>query len=88
MKDTAKKVSARTVEKLPLLMLTLLLLVLWPLFHYIVWTSATDGRAEKQFWADYVAVNQQFADTIVAHYRPGDISKSKDGPLILEFGVF
>lgn len=51
------------------------LLVLWPLFHYIVWTSATDGRAEKQFWADYVAVNQQFADTIVAHYRPGDISK-------------
>ncbi|SAM07399.1 hypothetical protein [Absidia glauca] len=57
--------------------------VLWPLFHYIVWTSATDGRAEKQFWADYVAVNQQFADTIVAHYRPGDIICVHDYHLLL-----
>jgi trehalose 6-phosphate synthase/phosphatase len=31
--------------------------------------------AEKQYWEDYVAVNQQFAQTIAAHYRPGDISK-------------
>jgi trehalose 6-phosphate synthase/phosphatase len=45
------------------------------LFHYIVWENATDGRSEKQFWADYVAVNQQFADTIVANYQQGDISK-------------
>lgn len=49
--------------------------VLWPLLHYLVWSKATDGRAEKQNWRDYVAVNQQFANTIVAHYRQGDISK-------------
>lgn len=50
-------------------------IVLWPLLHYLVWNKATDGRAEKQNWHDYVAVNQQFANTIVAHYRQGDISK-------------
>ncbi|KAI8096191.1 glycosyltransferase family 20-domain-containing protein [Halteromyces radiatus] len=57
--------------------------VLWPLFHYIVWANATDGRSEKKFWADYVAVNQQFADTIVANYRPGDIICIHDYHLLL-----
>lgn len=57
--------------------------VLWPLFHYIVWANATDGRAEKQFWADYVAVNQQFADTIVKNYQPGDLICVHDYHLLL-----
>lgn len=49
--------------------------VLWPLFHYLVWTNDNDGRSEKQYWEDYVAVNRQFAEVIAAQYRPGDISK-------------
>jgi trehalose 6-phosphate synthase/phosphatase len=49
--------------------------ILWPLFHYLVWSNKSDGRTEKQYWADYVSVNQQFADTIAANYRPGDVSK-------------
>jgi trehalose 6-phosphate synthase/phosphatase len=47
--------------------------ILWPLLHYLV--DGSDGRIEKKYWADYKAVNQTFADTVVAHYRPGDISK-------------
>ncbi|KAF9576760.1 threalose-6-phosphate phosphatase, partial [Lunasporangiospora selenospora] len=47
--------------------------VLWPLFHYILWDEATDGRIEKKSWDDYVFVNQQFADTIAEQYQPGDI---------------
>lgn len=49
--------------------------VLWPLFHYLVWTNDNDGRSEKQYWEDYVAVNRQFAEVIAAQYRPGDVSK-------------
>jgi trehalose 6-phosphate synthase/phosphatase len=47
--------------------------ILWPLLHYLV--DGSDGRIEKKYWADYKAVNQAFADTVAAHYRPGDISK-------------
>ncbi|KAG0315061.1 threalose-6-phosphate phosphatase [Dissophora globulifera] len=47
--------------------------VLWPLFHYILWDEATDGRTEKKNWEDYVFVNQQFADTVVEQYQAGDI---------------
>ncbi|KAI8137526.1 glycosyltransferase family 20-domain-containing protein [Fennellomyces sp. T-0311] len=57
--------------------------VLWPLFHYVVWSTATDGRAEKRHWADYKAVNQQFAQTIIDHYRPGDIIWIHDYHLLL-----
>ncbi|KAI9493872.1 glycosyltransferase family 20-domain-containing protein [Zychaea mexicana] len=57
--------------------------VLWPLFHYLVWTNATDGRNEKQYWKDYVAVNQQFADTVVAQYKKGDIICIQDYHLLL-----
>lgn len=48
-------------------------LVLWPLFHYILWDEATDGRIEKKSWDDYVFVNQQFADAILEQYQTGDI---------------
>lgn len=51
-------------------------IVLWPLFHYILWDEATDGRVEKRNWEDYVFVNQQFADAIVEQYQPGDIGRS------------
>ncbi|KAF9953593.1 threalose-6-phosphate phosphatase, partial [Modicella reniformis] len=49
--------------------------VLWPLFHYILWDEATDGRVEQKNWDDYVIVNQQFANAIVEQYMPGDIKR-------------
>lgn len=52
-------------------------LVLWPLFHYILWDEATDGREERRNWEDYVFVNQKFADAIVEQYQTGDISKDR-----------
>ncbi|KAG0052579.1 threalose-6-phosphate phosphatase [Gryganskiella cystojenkinii] len=57
--------------------------VLWPLFHYILWDEATDGRVEKKNWDDYVFVNQQFADAIVEQYQPGDIVWIHDYHLLL-----
>ncbi|KAF9583769.1 threalose-6-phosphate phosphatase [Lunasporangiospora selenospora] len=49
--------------------------VLWPLFHYILWDEATDGRIEKKNWDDYVFVNQQFADAVLEQYQTGDIER-------------
>ncbi|KAF9348931.1 threalose-6-phosphate phosphatase [Mortierella sp. AD094] len=57
--------------------------VLWPLFHYILWDEATDGRIEKKSWDDYVFVNQQFADAIAEQYRTGDIVWIHDYHLLL-----
>ncbi|KAI8605114.1 glycosyltransferase family 20-domain-containing protein, partial [Dissophora ornata] len=57
--------------------------VLWPLFHYILWDEATDGRIESQNWDDYLFVNQQFANAIVEQYRPGDIVWIHDYHLLL-----
>ncbi|KAG0338719.1 threalose-6-phosphate phosphatase [Podila humilis] len=57
--------------------------VLWPLFHYILWDEATDGREEKRNWDDYVFVNQKFADAIAEQYRHGDIIWIHDYHLLL-----
>ncbi|KAG0200935.1 threalose-6-phosphate phosphatase [Mortierella sp. NVP41] len=57
--------------------------VLWPLFHYILWDEATDGRQEKKNWDDYVFVNQQFTDAIIEQYQPGDIVWIHDYHLLL-----
>ncbi|KAF9362494.1 threalose-6-phosphate phosphatase [Mortierella sp. NVP85] len=57
--------------------------VLWPLFHYILWDEATDGRVEQKNWDDYVFVNQQFADAVVEQYTPGDIVWIHDYHLLL-----
>ncbi|OAD77688.1 glycosyltransferase family 20 protein, partial [Phycomyces blakesleeanus NRRL 1555(-)] len=57
--------------------------VLWPLFHYVVWSDSTNGQAEKKNWADYVAVNRQFADTIIKTYRQGDTICIHDYHLLL-----
>ncbi|KAI9247557.1 glycosyltransferase family 20-domain-containing protein [Helicostylum pulchrum] len=57
--------------------------VLWPLFHYLVWTNDSNGKSEKQYWEDYVAVNHQFAQVIASQYRPGDIIFINDYHLLL-----
>jgi trehalose-6-phosphate synthase len=52
-------------------------LVLWPLFHYMIWNDATDGRLESQQWEAYIKVNQQYADFVCEIYQQqeDDISK-------------
>ncbi|KAL9552630.1 hypothetical protein PS6_004380 [Mucor atramentarius] len=57
--------------------------VLWPVFHYLVQTSSGDSRAEKRHWDDYVAVNRQFADTIIDRYQENDIIFINDYHLLL-----
>ncbi len=51
--------------------------VLWPALHYAV----SDAPKTKLFYESaayerYVAVNQRFADAIIANYQEGDISES------------
>lgn len=49
--------------------------VLWPCLHYAVPDAPkTKYFYESASWAQYVAVNQKFADAIVANYEEGDIS--------------
>ncbi|ORX80015.1 hypothetical protein K493DRAFT_211498 [Basidiobolus meristosporus CBS 931.73] len=56
---------------------------LWPLLHYILWDSVGHGTREAQDWANYVKVNQKFADTVKEIYKPGDIIWIHDYHLIL-----
>src|SRR5262245_53982153 len=53
--------------------------VLWPLFHYL--TGQIPLRVEG--WEEYCAANQRFADTVVEHYRPGDLIWVHDYQLML-----
>ncbi|BFZ60882.1 threalose-6-phosphate phosphatase [Saitoella coloradoensis] len=57
--------------------------LLWPLFHYIVWSEVTDGRKEKVWWKEYIKFNQIFADKIVEIYQPGDVIWVHDYHLLL-----
>lgn len=56
---------------------------MWPLFNYIVWNDATDGRIEKTQWNYYEAVNQKYADTVVEQYQDGDTIWIHDYHLLL-----
>ncbi|TPX43022.1 hypothetical protein SeMB42_g04895 [Synchytrium endobioticum] len=53
---------------------------LWPLFHYILFDTVVH---ETKHWADYVTVNQKFADAVVAAYEPNDIIWVHDYHLLL-----
>ncbi|CAO3702779.1 unnamed protein product [Rhizopus stolonifer] len=57
--------------------------LLWPLFNYIVWNDATDGRIEKIQWDTYEQVNQKYADLAVESYREGDTIWIHDYHLLL-----
>lgn len=53
--------------------------IIWPLFHYFV------GQLPLQLrdFAAYEEVNQRFADTVAAQYRPGDVIWVHDYQLML-----
>ncbi|CEP15235.1 hypothetical protein [Parasitella parasitica] len=57
--------------------------LLWPLFNYIIWNDATDGRIEKTQWNLYEAVNQKYADMVVEQYQTGDTIWIHDYHLLL-----
>ncbi|CAG8548967.1 12250_t:CDS:10 [Acaulospora morrowiae] len=57
--------------------------VLWPLFHYILWENATDGREEKINWEQYLKVNSRFTDKICEVYQPGDLVWIHDYHLLM-----
>lgn len=55
---------------------------LYPLLHYKQ-RGPTDGRSERKWWADYVRMNQLFADRIIREYQEGDIVWIHDYHLFL-----
>ena len=55
---------------------------LYTLFHYRQ-HAPDDGRAERRWWADYVKMNQLFAERILQVYQPGDIVWVHDYHLML-----
>jgi trehalose 6-phosphate synthase/phosphatase len=55
---------------------------LYTLFHYKQ-HEPTNGRAERQSWADYYRMNQKFANRILECYKPGDIVMIHDYHLLL-----
>jgi trehalose 6-phosphate synthase/phosphatase len=55
---------------------------LYTLFHYKL-HEPTDGRAERQSWADYYRMNHKFANRILEIYKPGDIVMVHDYHLLL-----
>ena len=55
---------------------------LYTLFHYKQ-HEPTNGRAERQTWADYYRMNQMFATRILEIYKPGDIVMIHDYHLLL-----
>ncbi|KAE8144874.1 putative alpha,alpha-trehalose-phosphate synthase subunit Tps2 [Aspergillus avenaceus] len=55
---------------------------LYPLLHYKQ-HGPTDGRSERDWWADYVRMNWLFADRILQEYQEGDIVWIHDYHLFL-----
>ncbi|KAJ3188543.1 threalose-6-phosphate phosphatase [Irineochytrium annulatum] len=56
---------------------------LWPLFHYILWDTISNGTLEARHWSDYVAMNQEFAQRIIETYNEGDMIWIHDYHLLL-----
>lgn len=57
--------------------------ILWPLFHYLLERVPLNTYD----WDDYCAVNARFADSVAAHYRPGDRIWVHDYQLLLLPGL-
>ncbi|KAJ6153806.1 HAD-superfamily hydrolase subfamily IIB [Penicillium chermesinum] len=55
---------------------------LYPLLHYKQ-HGPTDGRSEREWWGDYIRLNQLFADRIASDYQEGDVVWVHDYHLFL-----
>ncbi|PKY02541.1 trehalose phosphate synthase [Aspergillus campestris IBT 28561] len=47
-------------------------MMLWPALHYQMQESPRHTEYDDYAWKQYVKVNEAFAQTIIAHWRPGD----------------
>lgn len=56
--------------------------VLWPVFHYIQ-GQPSDGKAENEYWHDYVRFNEAYFNKIKSIYQPGDVIWVHDYYLLL-----
>ncbi|KAF5101531.1 hypothetical protein D0Z00_000806 [Geotrichum galactomycetum] len=57
---------------------------IWPILHYNTTQLAPlDGYIEAEWWNDYVAFNEAYADKILETYRPGDLVVVHDYHLFL-----
>ncbi|GAB7340613.1 hypothetical protein MBLNU457_7019t1 [Dothideomycetes sp. NU457] len=61
--------------------------ILWPIFHYQVPDHPKSKAYEDHSWKYYKAVNQNFADKIVASYKSGDVIWVHDYHLLLVPGM-
>ncbi|RAK97821.1 trehalose-6-phosphate synthase [Aspergillus ibericus CBS 121593] len=61
--------------------------VLWPAFHYQMQESPRHTEYDDYSWKQYVKVNEAFADTIAANWRPGDSIWVHDYHLLLLPGL-
>ncbi|KAL7751763.1 hypothetical protein RI367_002762 [Sorochytrium milnesiophthora] len=57
--------------------------VLWPMLHYILVQSISDGRQEGDDWVRYRQVNQAYADAVAEVYQDGDMVWVHDYHLLL-----
>lgn len=57
--------------------------VLWPAFHYQMQESPRHTEYDDYSWKQYIKINEAFAKTIVAHWRPGDSIWVHDYHLLL-----
>ena len=55
--------------------------VLWPLFHYLI--DRLPFEKCERWWAEYVRVNQKFANAVAERYEPGDLVWVHDYQLML-----
>jgi len=59
-------------------------IVLWPLFHYLLWQDvATEYASADSHYPYYESANAAFARKIAEVYRPGDLIWVHDYHLLL-----
>lgn len=59
-------------------------IVLWPLFHYLLWQDvATEYASADANYQYYEAANAAFARRVAEVYRPGDLVWVHDYHLLL-----
>ncbi|GAO50684.1 hypothetical protein G7K_4806-t1 [Saitoella complicata NRRL Y-17804] len=61
--------------------------IIWPMFHYQIPDEPKSKVYEDQSWKHYVALNQAFADAIIAQYKKGDTIWVNDYHLLLVPGM-
>ena len=75
----------RLLNQIPSCLLALpKILVLWPLFHYLLWQDvAAESVNSDNDWKAYLLANEAYAAQVAAIYNPGDLIWIHDYHLLL-----